>query len=190
MYLSLTHDAGGADGTATAPSRSSIADYRLTNRSEPPVFEANANRTTLVDKCTRSGNPPDGTVGINIAAYGSRLSSYGGVVCEIGRLARAVPQSVSAGLQLGLGLLDGRARAEADSRNPVDWIWLAGAAIRPDAHAALAGRADRARRRHYRRMGDRQGWDRVGGRHHAGHAAARHTELAGAFRSLCCRSSL
>jgi hypothetical protein len=73
MYLSLTHDAGGADGMATALSRSSIADYRLTNPQRPQLVElrralppdragglkANTDGAALIDKGALGGNSPD-----------------------------------------------------------------------------------------------------------------------------------
>jgi hypothetical protein len=60
-----------------------------------------------------------------------------GITGWIGRLARAIPQSVSAGLQLGLGAFDRRAGPQADPRNPMARSWVTGAAVRLDPRSAL-----------------------------------------------------
>jgi hypothetical protein len=106
-----------------------------------------------------------------------------GITGWIGRLARAIPQSVSAGLQLGLGLLMGVLGLKLILENP--WLGFGSLALLfaltrvPRCPAAVG-----ARRRHRRRMGDGQCQHRIGGRHHAGHAAPGRAELGGNLAQL------
>ena len=80
--------------------------------------------------------------------------------------------------------VDGRARPEADPRNPVAWLRVARIALRADPRAALPGSTARARGRDPHWVDDRPCSDRVVGRRHAGPAAARRTALAGGLAQL------
>src|SRR5947209_4427461 len=67
-----------------------------------------------------------------------------GITGWIGRLARAIPQSVGAGLQLGLGLLMAVPRGQTDAPDALERFSGARGADPAGAYSALPGSTDRA----------------------------------------------
>jgi hypothetical protein len=68
-----------------------------------------------------------------------------GITGWIGRLARMIPQSVSAGLQLGLGLLMGVLWDQARARNTLDRIWVTGCIAPADPNSTVSSGSHCAR---------------------------------------------